>query len=213
MADLTSYNYVYVVTKAALSVLAGGEVEVASYCTINGEVRPPLTSTNEVQVVSQCLISREASPIYLIHAQSHLYDKRGPYVDPETDLFMPGGEPLALRLVNGMGGRKVPWGVLIGIAEVEDADVRTWTATSGPNVGKTVGVALENPRTTLVIQAIFLTGNPPPRRGDAFFWEKANGQTVRAICLKKSFLWSQGGWLAVQIDATHWDGGMGRISP
>ena len=116
--------------------------------------------------------------------------------------------PIDTKLVMGTGGRRVPWGILQEVVETDESDVQTWTATDGANAGKTVGVALINPRVSISLSAIFLRGVPHPARGSIFFFKKADDTTARLICLKITHQWSSGQFYSVQVDGTEWEGGL-----
>lgn len=199
MADWTAYSYLRTDGKSSWPWKGSGVMAAGGGVTFGGTPRAAWTASGTVAAEGAAQITAHGQTEYLLHAIRSVFD------------HSPDG-PLRTRLVNGMGGRGVPWGVLVAIAEAEEGDVRTWTATFGPNTGKTVGMALENPRTSVTLQAIFMTGTPPPQRGSIFLFQKSDGTVARLICLKKSFLWSQGGWLALQIDGTAWDGSMSRIN-
>jgi len=179
----------------------GGVDSESSLLTLNGKprTRPTIAATVE----EKATITRASSnsrPGYILHALRDLWTMR-------TDgSNLPGSD----RLVMGMDGRTVPWGILIDAVEVEESDVRTWTATSGKNLGMTVGVSLDNLRVSISLTAIFLTGTLPPAQGSEFSFKRSTGLLATFICLKVTWQWEQGGFFAVQIEGTQWAGTLTR---
>ena len=178
---------------------ASGVLAISSSVTQGGTPRTDRRISATLGLTSQVLRAPlAAAPGLILHALADFYTA-------------PSGSPLTTRLVVGMDGCKVPWGILQEITEVEDCDVKTWTATDGEYLGQVVGVSLENARTTASLSAIFLKGNNPPARGEEFTYRKSTGP-VTMIALKVTRLWASGSFQSVQIEATRWDGALARIS-
>ena len=199
MADWTSYTLIYTTTRAFVPWRSVSNVAVESLANINRTPKAAWTASGSMETEAAALWTFTENAAYLIHGQKVLFVR-------DTD-----GEPLSTRLVNGMGGRSVPWGILVDAAEVEECEVQTWTCTDGPNVGKTVGVSLKNPRIAVATTAIFLQGTPPPKRGTIFPFLRADGTQARLICLRVTHQWSQGGFYQVQVEGTEWEGSLSRL--
>jgi hypothetical protein len=181
----------------------GGVDSESSFLTLNGKprTRPTIAADAEETSVLTRASTLTTRPGYILHGLRDLWTMR-------TDgSNLPGTS----RLVLGMEGRTVAWGILTEAVEVEESDVRTWTATGGPNVGQTVGISLENSRVSISVTAIFLTGTLPPGQGSEFSVRRSTGRMARFICLKVTWQWEQGGFFGVQIEGTQWAGSMTRL--
>lgn len=198
MADWTSYTYIYTESRALVPWQASSLAAADAGAIINRTPKAAWAASGTAEVETSAFWKFETAPEWLLHGQRVLFSRA-------TD-----GSPVATRLVNGMDGRAVPWGILVDAAEVEESDVKTWTCTNGPNVGRTVGVSLENPRIAVAVTAIFLRGTPPPARGTIFPFRRSNGAAARLICLKVTHQWSQGAFYQVQVEGTEWEGSLTR---
>ena len=121
------------------------------------------------------------------------------------------GLPVKFNFIYGVGGRSVPWGILQEVVEVDEAEVRTWTASAGPLAGQTVGVSLENGRCAMTISALYAAGQGLPKKADILSFPRGDGTLARLIVIRITRRWSNQGWQEVQIDGTQWDGALSRI--
>ncbi|MES2707125.1 MAG: hypothetical protein V4726_11045 [Verrucomicrobiota bacterium] len=197
--EATAFAYHYAVGFAHGPVRGGGNVRSTGGAVVNGPVIPARTGGGTVEAEVSARRADIAAPgEWILHGKAELFTRDG------------AGTPLATRLIFGCGGRRVPWGILQEVTEVDDSDVQVWTATAGPFAGKAAGVALLNPRVSVSLTAVFLAGTPPPVRGVWFSYLRANGQTARMICLKITHHWDNASFYALQLEGTEWDSPLSR---